>query len=142
MQTFALASAQVFALALSAYFQLMVMLMILVVGFAILAFFQPFEAPLSQNTQVCRDACHSLKCSNGFCTNHTVLLWFMSLIQVQQWFLCIALARTPHALNAMHVCIVITACVIPGSGYTSCVHGTSVVVVTAACLCFSEGCQA
>ena len=108
MQTFALALAQVFALALSAYFQLTVMLMILVVGFAILAFFQPFEAPLSQNTQVCRDACHSLKCSNGFCTNHTVLLWFMSLIQVQQWFLCIALARTPHALNAMHVCIVIT----------------------------------
>ena len=52
MQTFALASAQVFALALSAYFQLTITLMILVVGFAILAFFQPFEAPLSQNTQV------------------------------------------------------------------------------------------
>ncbi|DBB03637.1 TPA: hypothetical protein ACH3X3_010969 [Trebouxia sp. C0006] len=51
MQTFALASAQVFALALSAYFHLTIMLMILVVGFAILAFFQPFEAPLSQNTQ-------------------------------------------------------------------------------------------
>ncbi|KAL0036883.1 hypothetical protein WJX77_003471 [Trebouxia sp. C0004] len=51
VQTFALASAQMFALALSAYFQLSIMLMILVIGFAILAFFQPFETPLSQATQ-------------------------------------------------------------------------------------------
>ena len=71
MQTFALASAQVFALALSAYFHLTIMLMILVVGFAILAFFQPFEAPLSQNTQVCCVAYHSFNRSNGFCA----LLW-------------------------------------------------------------------
>ncbi len=66
MQTFALASAQVFALALSAYFQLTIMLMILVVGFAILAFFQPFEAPLSQTTQVCFCLCYMFKCSNVF----------------------------------------------------------------------------
>ncbi|DBA80681.1 TPA: hypothetical protein ACH3X1_007922 [Trebouxia sp. C0004] len=51
VRTFALASAQMFALALSAYFQLSIMLMILVIGFAILAFFQPFETPLSQATQ-------------------------------------------------------------------------------------------
>ncbi len=36
----------------------------------------------------------------------------------------------------------ITACVVPGNCYTSCVRGKSVVLVTAACLCFPEGCQA
>ncbi len=52
VQTLALATAQVFATALNTYFQLTVMLMILVVGSVALPHFHPFESSLSQRVQV------------------------------------------------------------------------------------------
>lgn len=53
LQTLALAASQVFAASLDSYFQLTIMLMILMVGMAALAHYQPFEEPLSQSLQVC-----------------------------------------------------------------------------------------
>lgn len=52
VQTLALAAAQVFATSLDTYFQLTIMLMVLVMGITVLAHFQPFEEPLSQSMQV------------------------------------------------------------------------------------------
>ncbi|DBB05192.1 TPA: hypothetical protein ACH3X3_010435 [Trebouxia sp. C0006] len=52
VQTLALATAQVSATALNTYFQLTVMLMILVVGSVALPHFHPFESSLSQRVQV------------------------------------------------------------------------------------------
>lgn len=52
-QTLALASAQVLATSLDAYFQLTIMLAILVVGLVFLTYLRPFEAPVSQFVQVC-----------------------------------------------------------------------------------------
>ena len=48
-----LAAAQVFATSLNAYFQLTIMLMVLVIGMAGLAYYHPFEDPSAQGTQVC-----------------------------------------------------------------------------------------
>lgn len=52
-QTLALTVAQVLATSLDAYFQLTIMLMILVVGLAMLAHLRPFRARQSQTIQVC-----------------------------------------------------------------------------------------
>ncbi|DBA86799.1 TPA: hypothetical protein ACH3X2_005382 [Trebouxia sp. C0005] len=52
VQTLALATAQVFATALNSYFQLTVMLMILMVGGVALPHFQPFKSSQSQRVQV------------------------------------------------------------------------------------------
>lgn len=52
LQTLALAAAQVFATSLDTYFQLTIMLMVLVVGITVLAHFHPFQEPLSQSMQV------------------------------------------------------------------------------------------
>lgn len=52
LQTLALAASQVFAMSLDSYFQLTIMLMILVVVAMVLAHYQPFEEPLSQSLQV------------------------------------------------------------------------------------------
>lgn len=46
------AAAQVFATSLNAYFQLTIMLMVLVIGVVGLAHYHPFEDPGSQGTQV------------------------------------------------------------------------------------------
>ena len=78
LQTLALAAGQVFAIALSSYFQLTVMLMVMVVGIILLQHFHPFAAEMSQNVQVgptCRDklAALLLSCS-------TVQSW--ALLQV------------------------------------------------------------
>ena len=51
-QTLALASAQVLAVSLDAYFQLTIMLTLLVLGLAVLSHLRPFKASLSQSTQV------------------------------------------------------------------------------------------
>ena len=76
LQTFALASAQVFALALDTYFQLTIMLMILVVGFAVLSHLRPFEAAMSQTTQVssCQDtlAPKLVSHAHGFARNNVL----------------------------------------------------------------------
>ena len=52
LQTLALAAAQVFATSLDTYFQLTIMLMVLVIGITVLAHYQPFEDSLSQSMQV------------------------------------------------------------------------------------------
>ena len=52
LQTLALAASQVFATSLNAYFQLTIMLMVLVVGITVLAHHQPFNDSLSQGMQV------------------------------------------------------------------------------------------
>ena len=52
LQTLALAASQVFATSLDSYFQLTIMLMILVVGAMVMAHYQPFEEPLSQSLKV------------------------------------------------------------------------------------------
>ena len=52
-QTLGLAAAQVLARSLGAYFQLSIMLMILVVGLATLTHLRPFRADWSQVMQVC-----------------------------------------------------------------------------------------
>lgn len=57
LQTLALAASQVFATSLDSYFQLTIMLMILVVGTTVLAHYQPFEEPLSQSLQVEAQCC-------------------------------------------------------------------------------------
>lgn len=46
------AAAQVFATSLNAYFQLTIMLMVLVIGVVGLAYYHPFEDAGSQGTQV------------------------------------------------------------------------------------------
>ena len=51
-QTLALAAAQVLTVSLDAYFQLIIMLTLLVLGFALLSHLRPFTAPLSQTMQV------------------------------------------------------------------------------------------
>ena len=51
-QTLALASAQVLAVSLDAYFQLTIMLTLLVLGLAVLSHLRPCKAPLSQSIQV------------------------------------------------------------------------------------------
>ena len=51
--TLALAASQVFATALDAYFQLTIMLMILMLGVVAFAHFQPFVDGLLQRMQVC-----------------------------------------------------------------------------------------
>ena len=53
IQTLALAASQVFATSLNSYFQLTIMLMVLVIGITVLAHYQPFEDALSQSMQVC-----------------------------------------------------------------------------------------
>jgi uncharacterized membrane-anchored protein len=50
--TLLLAAAQVLATALNTYFQLTIMLMILVIGITALAHFRPFTDPLLQRMQV------------------------------------------------------------------------------------------
>lgn len=52
LQTLALAASQVFATSLNTYFQLTIMLMMLVIGITVLAHFRPFEERLSQSMQV------------------------------------------------------------------------------------------
>ncbi len=52
LQTFALACAQVFATSLNTYFQLTIMLMILVIGLTVLTHLRPFDETLSQRVQV------------------------------------------------------------------------------------------
>lgn len=52
LQTLALAASQVFATSLDAYFQVTIMLMVLVIGITVLAHCQPFEERLSQSMQV------------------------------------------------------------------------------------------
>ena len=52
LQTFALAAALVFSTALNTYFQLSIMLLILVIGLTVLANTCPFEEPISQQVQV------------------------------------------------------------------------------------------
>ncbi len=52
VQTLAFVASQVLATSLDTYFQLTIMLMVLLVGFAVLAHLQPFESRLAQNTQV------------------------------------------------------------------------------------------
>ncbi len=52
VQTLALAASQVLASALDQYFQLTIMLMVLVVGAILLAHLTPFQARLAQTTQV------------------------------------------------------------------------------------------
>lgn len=47
LQTLALAASQVFATSLDAYFQVTIMLMVLVIGITVLAHCQPFEERLS-----------------------------------------------------------------------------------------------
>ena len=61
--TLVLTAAQVLATALNTYFQLTIMLMILMIGITALAHFQPFPDPLLQRMQVnsrchCRTVCH------------------------------------------------------------------------------------
>ena len=55
IQTLALAASQVFATSLNSYFQLTIMLMVLVIGITVLAHYQPFEDTLSQSMQVGTD---------------------------------------------------------------------------------------
>ena len=55
LQTLGLAAAQVFATSLDTYFQLTIMLMVLVVGITVLAHYQPFEEALTQSMQVRHD---------------------------------------------------------------------------------------
>ena len=52
LQTFALACAQVLATSLDGYFQLSIMLMILVIGLFVLAHVSPFRESVSQHVQV------------------------------------------------------------------------------------------
>ena len=52
-QTLGLAAAQVFASALDAFFQLTIMIVILVVGSLALAHFHPFDQEGPQTIQVC-----------------------------------------------------------------------------------------
>ena len=52
LQTFALATALVFSTALNTYFQLSIMLLILVIGLTVLANVCPFEEAISQQVQV------------------------------------------------------------------------------------------
>jgi len=51
-QTFALALALALTTPLSSYYQLTVVLMILILGFALLSHLRPFRAALSQSAQV------------------------------------------------------------------------------------------
>ena len=51
-QTFGIAAAQVFATSLDPYFQLIIMLIVLMLGVTILSHCQPFNERLPQNTQV------------------------------------------------------------------------------------------
>ena len=53
MLTLALAASQVFATALDTYFQLTIMLMILMIGVTAFAHFRPFLDDLLQRMQVC-----------------------------------------------------------------------------------------
>ena len=53
VQTLGLAAAQVFANSLNAFFQLLIMAIILVIGSLALAHFQPFQQKGSQTVQVC-----------------------------------------------------------------------------------------
>ena len=50
--TLCLAAAQVFPIAINAYFQLTIMLMVLLVDFAALTYLRPFEDDLMQGMQV------------------------------------------------------------------------------------------
>ena len=52
LQTFALTASLVFATALNTYFQLIIMLLILIVGLTVLTHVCPFEETLSQQVQV------------------------------------------------------------------------------------------
>ncbi len=69
--TLLLTAAQVLATALNTYFQLTIMLMILMIGITALAHFQPFPDPLLQRMQVelhlrchCSTACLVFLCKN------------------------------------------------------------------------------
>lgn len=62
VQTLAFVASQVLATSLDTYFQLTIMLMVLLVGFAVLAHLQPFEARLAQNTQVFSYKSHCYVC--------------------------------------------------------------------------------
>ena len=67
---------QVFATALDTYFQLTVMLMILVVGSTLLQHFQPFESQRSQIIQVSpvlNEICHLLMRSGQHCLRRAIL---------------------------------------------------------------------
>lgn len=52
LQTLALSASQVLATALDEYYQLTIMLMVLVVGITLLAHLAPFQAKRTQSTQV------------------------------------------------------------------------------------------
>ena len=56
VQTLGLAAAQVFANALDAFFQLTIMLVILITGSLALAYFHPFHQEASQAVQVCHSS--------------------------------------------------------------------------------------
>ena len=73
VQTLALAASQVFATSLDSYFQLTVMLIIMIVGVTTLSHLSPFEDRLSQNVQVSADF---LLCGFLFsvCTSMLVIL--------------------------------------------------------------------
>lgn len=60
VQTLALAASQVLASALDQYFQLTIMLMLLIVGITLLAHLAPFQADLAQRTQA--RMLHNLLC--------------------------------------------------------------------------------
>ena len=77
-----IAAAQVFATSLDAYFQLTIMLMVLIIGFALLAHYQPFEDPSSQATQVSAWLHHAetSSCVESLC-HVTRLLLPMSLVR-------------------------------------------------------------
>jgi len=69
--TLLLTAAQVFATALNTYFQLTIMLMILMIGITALAHFRPFPDPLLQRMQVnlnlryhCSSVCLAFLCKN------------------------------------------------------------------------------
>ena len=73
--TLALAVAQVFATTLDAYYQVTVMLMVLLVGFALLAHLRPFVDPLAQRMQVCQQhdlatGCAYRPCNLAYYSTH------------------------------------------------------------------------
>ncbi len=89
VQTLALATAQVFATALNTYFQLTVMLMILMVGGTALPHFQPFESSQSQRVQVSS-------------SHHPALQVCRPVSNLQKLFVFPALAFTMQAYSNLH----------------------------------------
>lgn len=71
-----IAAAQVFATSLDAYFQLTIMLMVLIIGLTLLAHYQPFEDPSSQATQVSAwlNQIETLFCVKSLCHVTSLLL--------------------------------------------------------------------